>query len=183
MKIFILFSTFLLTAISCRTTSESIKYIDKSAISRIELLIADTSIIDLPSKQLTKLIDIGEGQSFVDSSGNPFYKPSQIITFTNAAKDSLVDIFNSFLDLSQQELEPTTCIILYNHVFILYDTKNVIVEQIDLAFDCPIQFNYLHRGKIVKVIDDNSVLMTGFIKKLKLANVFIPVYGKPPLPK
>ena len=106
MKALIFFSSLLLTFISCMTgdpkgtirilTSGSGKYIDKSAISTIEVLIADTSIIDLPSKQLTKLIDVGNAQSFVDSSGNPFYKPSQIITFKSSDKDSLVDIFNSF---------------------------------------------------------------------------------------
>jgi hypothetical protein len=145
MKAFIFFSAILLTLISCRTTINSAKHIDSSAISRIELLIADTSIVDLPSKQLTKLIAVGEGQSFVDSSGNPFHKPSQIITFINSDKDSLVSIFNSFLNSSQQDEDATTCITLYNHVFLLYDTKNTIAEQVDFAFDCPMQFDFLHR--------------------------------------
>jgi len=182
MKVLAYLSILLLT-VSCRRTSDSIKHIDKNAISKIELLIADTSIIDLPLKQLTKLIDIGEGQSFVDSSGNPFYKPSQIITFTNSGKDSLVNIFNSFLDSSQQDAKPTTCITLYNHVFLLYDNKNNVEEQVDFAFDCPMQFDFLHRGKTVEVKDDYSELITRFVKQLKLVNAFIPVYGPPPPPK
>jgi hypothetical protein len=183
MKAFIFFSAILLTLISCRTTINSAKHIDSSAISRIELLIADTSIVDLPSKQLTKLIAVGEGQSFVDSSGNPFHKPSQIITFINSDKDSLVSIFNSFLNSSQQDEDATTCITLYNHVFLLYDTKNTIAEQVDFAFDCPMQFDFLHRGKTVAVKDYYSELMTRFVRQLKLKNAFIPEYGPPPPPK
>lgn len=179
----LLFPSILFLIVSCKTTNSSIKPIDASDITKIELLIADTSIIDLPSKQLTKLIDIGEGQSFVDSSGNPLYKPSQIITFTSADKDSLVHIFNSFLDSLQPDIESTTCITLYNHVFLLYDKKNNIQEQVDFAFDCPMQFDFLHRGKIVTIKHGYSELMTRFVKKLKLVDAFIPVYGPPPPPK
>ena len=179
----LIFLSILLLTVTCKTKSDSIRHIDEHNISKIELLIADTSIIDLPSKQLTKLNDIGEGQSFVDSSGNPFYKPSQIITFTKGDKDSLIHIFNSFLDSSQQDAEPTTCITLYNHVFLLYDKRNNVEEHVDFAFDCPMQFDFLHRGKTVKVKDDYSELMTRFVKKLKEVNAFIPVYGTPPPPK
>lgn len=179
----LIFLSILFLIVSCRTTSDSIRLINESNISKIELLIADTSIIDLPIKQLTKLCDIGAGQSFVDSSGNPFHTPSQIITFTNADKDSLVQIFNSFLDSLQDDAEPTTCITLYSHVFLLYSKKNNIEEQVDFAFDCPMQFNFLHRGKTLEVKDDYSELMTRFVKKMKLVNAFIPVYGSPPPPK
>jgi len=182
----------LLIFFSCRTneqnnieikSSKSFRnYINKNEISRIDLLIADTSIIDLPSKQLTRLIDIGDGQSFVDSFGNPFYKPSQIITFSKADKDDLINIFNSYLDSGLQKIEPTTCIVLYNHVFILYDNKNKIKEQIDFAFNCPIRFNYLHRGLVVEPKDENSNLLKTFVNKLKSVNAFIPPYGQPPLP-
>lgn len=180
MKGLLFFSFFLLTVVSCSTTSYSDKHIDSSAISKIELLIADTSIIDLPSKQLTKLTDIGDGQSFVDSLGNPFCKPSQIITFTNSDKDSLISIFNLFLDSTQQNEETTSCITLYTHVFLLYNKKNEIAEQVDFAFACPMQFDFLYRGKAVRIVDANSELITKFVKQLKLANAFIPIYRKPP---
>lgn len=170
-----------MTFISCGTSDQ--KLIDKKVISKIDLLIADTSIIDLPSKQLTKLIDIGDGQSFVDSSGNPFCKPSQIITFKGSGKDSLINIFNSYLDSGQQKIVPTTCITLYNHVFILYDTKNRIEEQIDLAFNCPMRLNYLHRGVVVEPKDENSDSFRIFVNKLRLVGAFIPSYGQPPSPK
>ena len=108
MKQFILFFfTLSLTIVNCasnskknvnKTFSKVIRQtIDTNAISKIELLIADTSIIDLPSKQLTQLIEIGEGESFVDSSGKPFYPPSQKIIFNGSSKDSLMEIFNSYL--------------------------------------------------------------------------------------
>jgi hypothetical protein len=192
MKLFIFISILLSIFISCgtnnqktidkNTTRDFIEHIDKNAVSKIDLLIVDTSIIDLPSKQLTKLIDIGDGQSFVDSSGNPFCKPSQIITFKNSSKDSLIDIFNSYLDSGQQKLEPTMCIILYNHVFILYDNRNRITEQIDFAFNCPMRFDYLHRGVVVKPKNESSKLLATFVNKLKSVGAFIPVYGPPPPP-
>jgi hypothetical protein len=167
-----------------KSISNSIKHIDKNAISKIDLLIADTSIIDLPSKQPSKLIDIGEGNpSFVDSSGNPLCKPSQIITFKNFDKDSLINIFNSFLDSTQQNIAATTCITLYTHVFLLFDSTNKINEQIDFAFDCPMQFDYLHRGITFEVKNYKSELITAFINKLRSVNAFIPVYGPPPAPK
>jgi len=189
MKLLIFISTLLSTLISCGTndtkavdnveTKNSRKYIDKNLISRIDLLIADTSIIDLPAKQLTKLIEIGDGQSFVDSTGIPFCKPSQIITFRGLSKDTLINIFNSYLDSGQQKIEPTTCIILYNHVFILYDNKNKKEEQIDFAFNCPIRFNYLERGEVIQPKDEKSKLLMGFIDKLKISGAFIPIYGQP----
>jgi hypothetical protein len=193
MKFLIFISSLLLTFISCGTSNQktidkksidnSIKHIDKNAVSKIDLLIAGTSIIDLPAKHLSKLIDIGDGQSFVDSSGNPLCKPSQIITFKNLDKDSLINIFNSFLDSLQQNTATKICITLYTHVFLLYDYDNKINGQIDFAFDCPMQFDYLHRGITFEVKDYKSKLITAFINKLKSVNAFIPIYGPPLLPK
>lgn len=184
MKVFISICFVFSVFISCGTnnqksndrknTTDFTEHIDKNVVSKIDLLIADTSIINLPEKQLTKLVDIGYGQSFVDSSGNPLYKPSQIITFKNSGKDSLIDIFNSYLDSGQQNIEPTTCIILYNHVFILYDNRNRIIEQIDFAFNCPMQFDYLSRGMVVDPKDENSKLLTTFVNKLRSVGAFIP---------
>jgi hypothetical protein len=191
MKSLIYIQILLLAIVSCQTNTQknntkestlySKKHIDQDSISKIDLLIADTSIIDLPSKQLTKLIDIGGAQSFVDSFGNPLYKPSQVITFKNLDKDSLVNIFNTFLDSISQKNNPTTCITLYNHVFVLYDTKNKIKEQIDFAFDCPMRFDYLQRGLIIEPKNENSKLMTTLIDKLRSAGAFIPSYGSPPI--
>lgn len=186
-KALLFIATLLLTITSCTYNYQNSKesspiYIDKNSISEIRLLVADTSIIDLPSKQLTKLIDVGEGQSFVDSLGNPFCKPAQIILFKASSKDSLVDVFNSFLDSSKQDTSLSSCIILYNHVFLLYNKNNKLVEQIDFAFDCPMQIDYLHRGKVVKVQDENSKLIVKLVNNLKAVNAYIPAFGPPPNP-
>lgn len=192
MKPSVFISLLFLTFISCTTrnqktidkesASNSIKNIDKSSISKIALLIADTSIINLPSKQLTKLINVGDGQSFVDSSGNPLCKPSQTIIFKNSGSDSLINIFNSILNLPQQSNATTSCITLYTHVFLLFDNDNKIIEQIDFAFSCPMQFNYLKRGITFEVKDYKSKLITSLINQLKSTNAFIPTYGPPPAP-
>lgn len=178
-----------ISLIGCVTNDKTaihkpVKPIDKTSISEIKLLIADTSILNLPSVQLTPMIEIGDGSCFVDSNGIPLHQPTQTISFKNTQKDSLIDLFNEFLKLDKS-MEPTNCIILYTHVFILLDNQKNITEQIDFAFECPPRIDYLHRGTVIEP-DEESVIykkhFDSFIGILRSANAFIPIYGPPPPP-
>ena len=158
--------------------------IDNNLISEIELLIADTTILDIPSTQLTRLIEVGEGQSFVDSNGTPLHEPTQRLIFKNSKKDSLIGLFNEFLKMRQQKI-PTTCIILYRHVFILKNANHNINEQIDFAFDCPLSIDYLHRGIVIQPLEeskDTKKVLDKLVNLLQSENAFIPSYGPQPPP-
>jgi hypothetical protein len=162
--------------LSCNQTASS--QINNQTITKIELLIADTSIINFPEKQLANSPLIGDGQSFMDSAGNLICKPSHHIVFNGSDKDTLLNMLNAFSD-SLQELTPTTCITLYNHVFLMYN-NNQVTEKIFFAFNCPLQFNFLNRGKVIVPRDEQSELLTRFVNQLKSKGAFIPNYGPPP---
>ena len=176
-----------LIAISCKTATNDAtrknentkryRHIDKLNISKMELLVADTSIIDPVKKEPPPLVRIGDGFGFVDSTGKPVFEPTQKIIFNPYATDSLVDIFNIYLHIPQDTTISTNCSILYRHVFILYDTTGKINEQINLCLDCT-KLDYLKRGAIIQFLDNNEVLFSRLIKNLKSSGAYIPSHVK-----
>ena len=67
-KLFLVIITVFILFAPCVTNDKGpsknpVDIIDNNLISEIELLIADTTILDIPSTQLTRLIEVGEGQS------------------------------------------------------------------------------------------------------------------------
>ena len=147
--------------------------IDKRDITKIILLIADTSIIDPSHKELPPLIQIGSGAGFVDSSARPILKPTQEIILENSAKDTFLDIFNNYLKVPQDTTVGTSCFILYRHVFILYDAQGRISEQINLCLDCT-KLDFLRRGAFIQFLDNNRSLFSLLIQNLKLTNAYVP---------
>ena len=153
----------------------------RTDISKIVLLIADTSIIDPANKELPPLIDLGVGATFVDSTGKALFKPTQEIIFRGSLKDTLVDIFNNYLNILQDDTLSTSCFRLYRHVFILYDSTGRINEQINLCFDCT-TLDYWHRDAFIEFVDEYKTLFDKIVEILKNANAYVPVYGPPPPP-
>ena len=116
--------------------------LDKNDITKIELLIADSSLIDPVHKELPILTKIGAGLSFLDSTGKLTLRPTQRIDFTQSEKNKLIDIFNNYLTMPQDPTLARACSILYRHVFVLYDNLGKTREQVYLCLDCA-NFNFI----------------------------------------
>jgi hypothetical protein len=186
MKSFIIFAFVLLTIMSCGThktnpqaSSVSIPVIfqlDKNSIDKIELLIADSSLIDPVHKELPTLARIGKGLSFLDSAGILTLKPTQRISFTQSEKNKLVDIFNNYLTIPQDTTLATACSILYRHVFVLQDSVGKNQEQIYLCLDCT-NLDFIKNNAHVKFLDQSEALFRQLIMILRNGGAYVPSYG------
>jgi hypothetical protein len=144
-----------------------------SDISKIILYTADTSILNPPEKINVFSASIGTAPSLLDSSGKPCVKPSQTLLLKDVQKDSLIDIFNKFLLVPQDTTLGSNCLIFYTHVFVLYDLKGKIVEQIHLCLGCT-KLNYIHRGAFLQFIDQERSLFSALLRRLKIVNAYLP---------
>jgi hypothetical protein len=147
--------------------------IDSSAISKVVLYIADTTVLNPPEKINVFNASIGYAPSLLDSSGKPCVKPSQVIQITKAQKDSLVSIFNDYLQVPQDSTLGTNCEIFYTHVFVLYDRKGKITEQIHLCLGCS-KLNYIHRGAFLQFLDDQKLLFSALLRNMRKVNAYLP---------
>lgn len=147
--------------------------IDSSAISKIVLYIADASVFNPPDKIDVFTSSIGYAPSLLDSSGKPCVKPSQVLLITKAQKDSLVNIFNDYLQVPQDSTLGTNCEIYYTHVFVLYDRKGKITEQIHLCLGCS-KLNYIYRGAFLQFLDDQKSLFSALLRNMRKVNAYLP---------
>jgi hypothetical protein len=186
MKTFIVFIFASLTIVSCGTNTTNLQVdnlsktrypaLDKDNITKIELLIADSSIIDPLHKELPRLTPIGLGLSFIDSAGNQILVPTQKITVTGSEKNIWVDIFNNYLEVPQDTTIGTACDVSYRHVFILYNPLGKINEQIYLCLDCT-KFDFIKRHAFLQFLDQKKILFDQLIKALKNRGAYVPNYG------
>lgn len=154
-------------------TKRQYPIIDTAEIEKIVLYVADTSIIDPSRKELPLLANIGNAGSIVDSSGKPVISPSQGLGIIKQAKDSLIRIFNHYLQSPQDSLLTTNCATFYTHVFILYDKGGKIREQIHMCLDCS-KLNFIYRGAYLEFIDEQKDLFQGLITSIRNLDAFVP---------
>ena len=180
---------FLLTGLSCGTIDKKSgvdnlshsfkKYlpIGKQKIIKIELFIADTSLIDPVHRNPPPLIQIApDAWSFIDSSGHPIFNPTQKISIKDSVKNALIDIFNKYLEIPQDTTIATACSILYRHVFILYDSKGQKDEQIYLCLDCT-KLDFRKRHAFIQFLDNDKTQFARLIATLKELGAYVPNYG------
>lgn len=147
--------------------------IDSSAISKIVLYIADASVFNPPDKIDVFTSSVGYAPSLLDSAGKPCVKPSQVLLITKTQKDSLVNIFNEYLQVPQDSTLGTNCEIFYTHVFVLYDRKGKITEQVHLCLGCS-KLNYIHRGAFLQFLDDQKSLFSALLRNMRKVNAYLP---------
>lgn len=147
--------------------------IDSSEITKVVLYIADTSIFKPPEKINVFSCYVGFGSSLLDSSGKPCAKPSQVITVTGAQKDSLVQLFNDYLQVPQDSTLTTNCLIFYTHVFVLYNKKGKISEQIHLCLGCS-KLNYIYRGAFIQFLKVQKILFSSLLQIMRNVNAYLP---------
>lgn len=147
--------------------------IEKDSIDKIVLLIADTSIIDPPNKELPDMLRIHSGSGFVDSTGRPIFKPTQEIIIKGSTKDKFIGVFNSYLEIPQDTTIGTRCVVLYRHCFLLYDQKGKMSEQINLCLDCT-KLDFLHRNAFIQFLDNRKMLFIDLIQNLNLTGAYVP---------
>jgi hypothetical protein len=147
--------------------------IDSSAISKIVLCIADTSVLNPPEKINVFSASIGDAPSLLDSSGKPCVKPSQVIQITKAQKNSLVSIFNAYLQVPQDSTLGTNCDIFYTHAFVLYDRKGRVTEQVHLCLGCS-KLNYIYRGAFLQFLDEQKILFSALLRTMRSVNAYLP---------
>lgn len=122
--------------VSCSLQSHKAIF-DKSTISKIELLVADSTLLnEWQNHQDSGLTVIDGAVYFVDSTGAALHTPMQKIVFDAAAKDSLLSILNAFLDHSNNEAPAKACILLFRHSLLFYNKNNELVSKADICFDC-----------------------------------------------
>lgn len=147
--------------------------IDSSVISKVVLYIADTSVFKPPEKVNVFSSNIGFGASLLDSSGKPCTKPSQVITVTGSQKDSMVQIFNDYLQVPQDSTLTTNCLIFYTHVFVLFDKKGKIREQVHLCLGCS-KLNYIYRDAFIQFLDAQKPLFSALLRNMRNLNAYLP---------
>jgi hypothetical protein len=157
-------------------SKKTFPHIDNKRIAYIKLQIADTSLIDPLHKPLIGLARIGRGASFIDSTGRQTLNPTQTILFKGASKDSLLAVFNGYLDSPQDSLTETACMILYRHVFTIYDTVGKIDDRAYLCLDCT-RFDFVKRNAYLKFLDKDAQLFSLLIKQLRKSGAYLPING------
>lgn len=146
---------------------------DPDQISKIVLLIADSSVIDPAHKELPPLARIGSGGSIVDSAGKLAVTPTQQLTIDRGQRDTILAIFNEYLFVPQYKGRDTRCTVLYTHVFQIFDLNGKIAEQVHLCLGCG-RLDYIVRGACTKFIEDEPELYQRLIANLRAMGAFLP---------
>ena len=96
MRRYLLATFTILSVTACSLQSQRIHF-NKSKIERIDLLVGDSSIWnEWQFHQDSGLMVVNGDVYFVDTAGKALHKPMQKVVFIGTAKDSLLDIINSF---------------------------------------------------------------------------------------
>lgn len=161
------------TELSTTTFSyENVEPISKAAVSKIVLLIADTSVID-PSRGINPpMLKVRNEAGFVDSNGKPFLAPTQEIIFTDSTKDELIAVFNSYLKVAQDTTIRSNCAVIYRHAFQLYDANGTLLEQVHLCLNCT-KLYYTRRKAFVQFLENENKLYAQLKERLKQSGAYL----------
>lgn len=151
---------------------ENVEPISKAAVSKIVLLIADTSVID-PSRGINPpMLKVRNEAGFVDSNGKPFLRPSQEIVFTDSTKDEFIEIFNSYLKVPQDTTIRLNCSVIYRHAFQLYDANGALLEQVHLCLSCA-KLYFTGRKAFVQFLENENKLYAQLKERLKQSGAYL----------
>lgn len=157
--------------ISC-SSQVSKPYLDKLRISKIELLVGDSAIMDeWYNHQDSGLLVTNWAIFFVDSLGKTSHTPMQKIVFSNAGKDSLINIINSFKEEDDNFDRP--CIPVFRHSLLCYTNDNKLIGKADICFDCSTMFFSDPPKEVDMYYDLNKSTNKTLIAFFKSRNVYL----------
>jgi hypothetical protein len=158
---------FLLIAIvSCTSQKKKKRYCyPKEDVSKIKILVADTSILDNPDFSDTSgtITNSRGGIGFVDSNGKAVHKPFQEVVLSKQQQVEFLKLFTP-IPLKDEYME-TSCVPIYRHVALFYDGANKKIGQVNICLEC-MQTSFFPEADCLEGFGiDRTDLLKTFFKK------------------